>query len=46
VLKRLVGGNGGRDEELKVFSLAALELWLRTNVDDVTSHPPQTVEPG
>jgi asparagine synthase (glutamine-hydrolysing) len=46
VLKRLVGGNGGRDEELKVFSLAALELWLRANVDDVTPHPPQTVEPG
>jgi asparagine synthase (glutamine-hydrolysing) len=46
VLKRLVGGNGERDQELKVFSLAALELWLRTNVDDVTSHPPQTVEPG
>jgi len=46
VLKRLVGGNGGRDEELKVFSLAALELWLRTNVDAVTPHPPETVGPG
>jgi asparagine synthase (glutamine-hydrolysing) len=46
VLKQLVGGNGGRDEELKVFSLAALELWLRTNVDNVTPHPPATVEPG
>jgi asparagine synthase (glutamine-hydrolysing) len=46
VLRRLVGGNGGRDEELKVFSLAALELWLRTNVDNVTPHPPATDEPG
>jgi len=46
VLKRLVGGNGGRDEELKIFSLAALELWLRTNVDAVTPHPPETVGPG
>ena len=36
VLKRLVGGNGGRDEEPKTFSLAALELWPRTNVNNVT----------
>jgi asparagine synthase (glutamine-hydrolysing) len=45
VLRRVVGGNGGPDHELKIFSLAALELWLRANVDDVKPHPPEPVGP-
>ncbi len=41
-LKRAVHGNEGPDHELKVFTLGALELWLRTNVDAVASEPPQS----
>jgi asparagine synthase (glutamine-hydrolysing) len=42
-LKRLVDGTTPEpDRELKVFTVGALELWLRTNVDAVTLDPPQS----
>jgi asparagine synthase (glutamine-hydrolysing) len=42
-LKRVASGRSqGPDHELKVFTLGALELWLRTNVDAVATEPPQS----
>jgi asparagine synthase (glutamine-hydrolysing) len=40
-LKRVVRGTQGSDHELKLFTLGALELFLRTNVDTVAIEPPQ-----
>ncbi|MGI8886636.1 MAG: asparagine synthase (glutamine-hydrolyzing) [Gaiellaceae bacterium] len=33
-----------RGEDLKLFTLASLELWLRANVDQVTAEPPSALE--
>jgi asparagine synthase (glutamine-hydrolysing) len=42
-LKRVASGRSREpDNELKVFTLGALELWLRTNVDAVATEPPQS----
>ena len=32
------------DRELKLFTLASLELWLRASIDDVQTEPPSTLE--
>jgi hypothetical protein len=32
------------DRELKVFTLASLELWLRASIDDVQTEPPSKLE--
>jgi asparagine synthase (glutamine-hydrolysing) len=44
-LQRLVqaDGSAGTDFELKLFTLGMLELWLRTNVDEVSLEPPTYV---
>ena len=36
------GYGGGRD--LKLFTAAALELWLRVNVDELRLRPPESLE--
>jgi asparagine synthase (glutamine-hydrolysing) len=39
------GSNGyGAERELKLFTAAALELWLRANVDELRLRPPETLE--
>jgi asparagine synthase (glutamine-hydrolysing) len=45
-LHALVAGEHGyrAERELKLFTAAALELWLRTNVDELRLRPPETVE--
>jgi asparagine synthase (glutamine-hydrolysing) len=45
-LRDLVEGVGpGRlDRELKLFTVASLELWLRTNVDELRLAPPRSEE--
>jgi asparagine synthase (glutamine-hydrolysing) len=45
-LQALVSGSNGYGSarELKLFTAAALELWLRTNVDELRLHPPETLE--
>jgi asparagine synthase (glutamine-hydrolysing) len=40
-LKNVVSGDAGTSHELKLFTLASLELWLRTNVDAVSESPPE-----
>jgi asparagine synthase (glutamine-hydrolysing) len=41
----VAGSNGyGSDRELKLFTTAALELWLRTNVDGLRLGPPETLD--
>ncbi|HZU21022.1 MAG TPA: asparagine synthase (glutamine-hydrolyzing) [Gaiellaceae bacterium] len=32
------------DSQLRLFTLASLELWLRTNVDELTTRPPDGLE--
>lgn len=46
VLRSLVAGRNGYGEgrALKVFSVLALELWLRVNVDDLRLRPPESLE--
>ena len=45
-LQALVAGNGAyaAARELKLFTVAALELWLRTNVDEVRLQPPASLD--
>jgi asparagine synthase (glutamine-hydrolysing) len=45
-LRALVAGSSGygRDRELKLFTAAALELWLRTNVDTLRLRPPESLD--
>jgi asparagine synthase (glutamine-hydrolysing) len=45
-LRRLVDRSDGygADAELKIFTAAALELWLRTNVDELRLSAPQTFD--
>jgi asparagine synthase (glutamine-hydrolysing) len=45
-LAALVDGDAryGQDRELKLFTVAALELWLRTNIDELRLEPPETIE--
>lgn len=38
------GTSSGPDRELKLFTLAALELWLRANVDVVSVDPPTSLD--
>jgi asparagine synthase (glutamine-hydrolysing) len=39
------GANGyGAERELKLFTAAALELWLRVNVDELRLRPPETLD--
>jgi hypothetical protein len=35
---------GHSNHELKLFTLASLELWLRTNVDELRETPPPSLE--
>lgn len=43
-LARLVaGGAGETNRELKLFTIASLELWLRVNVDQLTERPPESL---
>lgn len=41
-VRALVGGEGSYrvGRELKLFTVASLELWLRSHVDDLTTEPP------
>ncbi len=32
------------DSQLRLFTLASLELWLRTNIDTVTTRPPESLD--
>lgn len=44
-LRALVQGDGPQVErELKLFTVASLELWLRANVDEVRLEPPARLE--
>ena len=43
-LHALVGGENVVQRELKLFTLASLELWLRANVDEVRMQPPAGLE--
>jgi asparagine synthase (glutamine-hydrolysing) len=44
-LQRLVdGGANVSNRELKLFTVASLELWLRANVDRCTETPPESLE--
>jgi asparagine synthase (glutamine-hydrolysing) len=44
-VRRLVNeSNHATARDLKLFTLCALELWLRTNVDDLRLAPPQALE--
>jgi asparagine synthase (glutamine-hydrolysing) len=45
-LRALVSGSNGygSERELKLFTAAALELWLRTNVDELRLRPPESLE--
>jgi hypothetical protein len=33
-----------QDRELKLFTLASLELWLQANIDELHTEPPATLE--
>ena len=37
-------GRGAANRELKLFTIASLELWLRANVDRVSEQPPESLE--
>jgi asparagine synthase (glutamine-hydrolysing) len=44
-LRRLMDGGGEiPNRELKLFTVASLELWLRANVDRCTPSPPESLE--
>jgi asparagine synthase (glutamine-hydrolysing) len=45
-LRALVSGSNGygTEPELKLFTAAMLELWLRTNVDELRLRPPETLD--
>src|SRR5207237_10173275 len=44
-LARLLdAGSGVPNRELKLFTVASLELWLRANVDRVSEEPPESLE--
>jgi hypothetical protein len=38
------GAAGQSSRELKLFTVASLELWLRANVDEVRDSPPGSLE--
>ena len=45
MVRRLVGSRGSTVSwELKVFTLASLELFLRTNVDSIALEPPDSID--
>jgi len=41
-LRALVAG--GRGSELKIFTATALELWFRSNVDELRLRPPEALD--
>ena len=45
-LRALVAGDPpfAADRELKLFTVASLELWLRTNLDETRLEPPETLD--
>ena len=45
-VRALVSGEGSYriGRELKLFTLVSLELWLRSNIDEMTSEPPPDLD--